>query len=349
MSRRKGSGVVDLPSGVEVARAKGKTYYYWSPHRGTAFARKRIRLPDDPSNPDFWDALRKVMGVETISEKGTFGALIERYKASEEWRGLKERTKEHYTAHLARIESAWAAASVDGLTVRGIYALRARFEKTPVSANHTVSILRTLLKWGLQHGYGTTNPARDIKPIRIRDENSARPWPDEAYTYVMDHAPKDVRMAVFLAAATGQRRSDIVTLGKRHRFEDGLRFGVSKLRGRQHFIPLTKAQRDEIDSWPCSDTGPWVVSPSGSIMNGDALQSALNRFLAKHPYLRPFGLKMHGLRAMKACELKMLGFDNKTIGAFLCMSPDMVERYTRNIDKVALARRARDGIERTAT
>lgn len=346
MSRRRGSGVVDLPSGVHAVRVGKKTYYYWHPNRGTGFAGKRIPLGTDARDPEFWQRLRDAMGQRIPHEQGTFKALIADYKASQAWVDLRHRTRVHYEHQLSRIEAAWGDMQAGELTVRGIYALRANFSSTPVAANHLVAVLRMLLKWGLQFGYGKSNPATEIKRIEIRDEQSARPWPEDAYQHVVKNAPEHIKRAVFLARATGQRRSDLVKMGRRHRDGDGLRFTISKLRDKPHFVPVTKDQLAVIDSWSCSDLGPWIVSPTGAAMSGDHLQSSLNRYISSQPKLRGLALKMHGLRALAACDRKMLGFDNRAIGASIGMSAGMVDRYTKHINQEALARQVRDGLER---
>jgi len=346
MPRRRGSGTVQLPEGVHAVKTKRATYYYWSPNRGTAFAPKPIPLGKDPRDPEFWERLKKARGSAGKLGAGTFAALVAAYKSSKKWEKLRPRTRDHYTHQLGRIEAAWGALPVAGLTVNGIFKLRAGYEKTPVAANHLVSVLRTLLAWGLEHGYGERNPAIEIEPIEILDEQNARPWPEDAYRVVIASAPEHIRRAVYLGRATGQRRSDLVKMGRKNRVGDGILFKIGKLRDREHFLPLTSDQRSEIDSWSCSETGPWIVSPAGKAMTGDHLRASLMRFLAKTPALKGFRLELHGLRAMAACDRKMLGIDNATIGKAIGMSTGMVERYTRHIDQQALARQVRDRLER---
>lgn len=356
MPRRRGSGVLDLPEGVHAVKTAKATYYYWHPNRGTRFAGKAVPLGKDPFDPDFGDRLRKAQGYEDGAEPGSFAALIRDYKKSHRYRKRSPRTQRHYTHQLGRIEAAWGALQVSGLSVAAIYRLRAEYEETPVAANHLISMLRTLLKWGLQHGYGTVNPAREIEDIQIEDEENAKPWPEWAYRLILDESRKRgyerIYRAVYLGRACGQRRSDLVKLGKRHRERDGLGYRVGKLRNKPHFQPLTEAQLREIDSWDCTDTGPWVLSAGGVPMDGDNLQSTLNRLVEKItrdvPELRTVEIKMHGLRALAACDRKLAGAENKAIAANLRMSTQMVERYIRHIDEEALARGVRDKLERAA-
>lgn len=337
--------MLELPEGVHAVKAGKNTYYYWSPNRGTAFAGKPIPLGKDAKDPEFWRILKLAQGDDGTLKSGTFNALIAEYKASSKWRKLREKTRVTYTHQLGRIALAWGDMAVEGLTVKGIFAIRAKYEATPVAANHLVSVLRTILGWGLEHGYGERNPANDVKAIEIEDEENAKPWPEWAFNLVLETAPERLYRAVYLGRACGQRRSDLGRYGKRHRKEDGIAVKIGKLRDKHHIIPLSRAQLQELDSWSCSDTGPWVVGVGGGRMSGDNMQSTLNRLIAKTPRLQGLELKMHGLRAMAAIDRKLAGAENRAIGASLCMSTTTVERYIRHIDQLELARGVRDKLE----
>lgn len=334
-----------VPEGVHAVKSGRKTYFYWHPNRGTAFAGKPIPLGTDHTDPEFWERLKKAKGDDGTLKPGSFDALIAEYKQANKYLMRRARTKVHYDHQLSRIADAWSDLPVVGLTVAGIFKLRAQFESTPVAANHLISMLRTLLGWGLSHGYGERNPANDVENLEVDDERNAKPWPEEAYQIVLKVAPERLRRAVYLARASGQRRSDIVKFGKRHRKDDGLAIKIGKLRDKEHTIPLMIHQLVEIDSWSCSDTGPWVVAVNGGMMSGDNLQSTLNRLVAKTPKLQGYDLKMHGLRANAAIDRKMVGAENKAIGASIRMSTAMVERYIKHIDDLELARGVRDKME----
>ena len=111
-------------------------------------------------------------------------------------------------------------------------------------------MLRTLIAFGIPRGYIDRNPAAEVTPIPIVDVEHARPWPEEAFKLVIETAPEHIRRAAFLGRATGQRRSDLVRFGRKHRRADGLQIKVSKLRDKGHFIPLRAAELAEIDSGP---------------------------------------------------------------------------------------------------
>jgi integrase len=125
-----------------------------------------------------------------------------------------------------------------------------------VQANHLVSVLRTIIAWGIQRGYSERNPALEVVAIDILEEQNARPWPEEAFRVVLHEAPEHLRRAAYLGRVTGQRRSDLVRMGRRDRRDDGLDIRIKKLRGLRHFMPLNQAELAMLDSWECSENRP---------------------------------------------------------------------------------------------
>lgn len=135
--------MLDLPPHVHAVPSKGRTYYYFQPNRGTAYAGQRVSLGSDPADPDFWKNIRRLTGeAATGIKSGSFSALIQAYKNSADWADLAVNTRENYSISLDRIESAWADLPVTGLTAMAIYVLRDKFAHTPVAANSLVSVLR---------------------------------------------------------------------------------------------------------------------------------------------------------------------------------------------------------------
>lgn len=348
--RRRGAGVLDLPPGVHPVKRGARTYYYWQPGRGTDREKPAVALGKDPRDPDFWAKLRAAQGQppDNPFPKGSWAALVRDYHGSPEWNALSQNTREDYEIYLKRIVAKWGRLQVAQTTVPGIYALRDSYASTPVAANHMIAILRGVIKWGIGRGYGTTNPAREIIPIPINDVDGARPWPEWAWHIVMTEAPERLRRAAFLGRAIGQRRSDLVRIGRANRRDDGFEFKIKKLRGKSHFIPLTQSELAEIDSWPSSDIGPYIVSPKGTATTGDLLANALAEFCGSHARLRDAPVLLHGLRAMAVCDRRLDGLKHQEIAAQLCMSMAMVMRYSRHIDNEALARAGNERREQRA-
>jgi integrase len=339
--------MVELPSGVHAVRARGKVYYYWHSNRGTALEGKRVALGRDPRDPAFWEKLKAAQGKPSGGvEPWTFAALALAYRGpkggvgSAEWEKNEPNTKRMGNLCIDRIVDKWGGLPVASVTARHIYALRELYADTPQMANKLLAVLRTLLAFGVPRGYIDRNPANDVKPLPLVNVKNARPWPEDAFKRIVETAPESVRRFAFLGRATGQRRADLVLYGRKNRRADGLQVKIGKLHGREHFIPLKDSELAEIDSWSCSDTGPWITNAAGEPMSPQAISDALEKFVADTPELAGVTILPHGLRATAVCDRRIDGLSHQEISAQLCMSMNMVMRYSKHIDQERLAREA---------
>lgn len=340
-----------LPKHVHcVTKANGRKFFYYQPSRATKASGKRVPLGSDPRDPQFWQRLsvaqNAAMNVGPLTPpepQGTYAELITAYRGSQEFDWLKPRTQKDYGAYLDRFLIAAGDRLVRETTRADIYQLRDGMSKTPVAANHMISVLRTLIEWSIPRGYRTDNPALEIKKLKS-DEGGAEPWPEDAYCYVLAHAPEDLRRMAFLGRACGQRREDLVAFRGANLTSDGIKLSISKLRGKVHFVPLTRAQIAEIRSWSVGELDFFLKSPTGKPYTGDGLNSRWNRWRESHDAAPIAGVKMtiHGLRATAVCDRREVGTEDGAIADELGMSVQMVSRYARYADKARSARASRD-------
>jgi hypothetical protein len=81
----------------------------------------------------------------------------------------------------------------------------------------------------------------------------------------------------------------------------------------------------------------------GQALSGDHLAASLRRFIASHPDLKDVShLTPHGWRAMAVCDRRLAGLEHQEISAQLCMSLQMVMRYSKHIDGEARASSKRE-------
>ncbi len=327
-----------LPRGVQVVRKGGRTYYYYAPGRGTRKAGKRVSLGTELLSAD----IRRAMG-ETIPKAGTFDALIAAYKDSPEWDKLRPASQRDYDIALRKISAGAGDRAVAAMTAINVYQLRDDLAGTPVTANHTLSVLRTLIKWGVRRGYRPDNPVIGIERLPI-DGDGARPWPEEGYQFVLEKAPERFKRMTFLGRATGQRASDLVRMCPAHLIADGIDVKVSKRRDKPHFVPLTAAQMIEIRSWDAKDLEPFIVSAIGNKMSGNHLGVDWNRWRASDEAkpIRHLRMTIHGLKATAVADRRAAGASDGSVADELGMSEAMVRRYSRFADKAASARASRD-------
>jgi hypothetical protein len=195
------------------------------------------------------------------------------------------------------------------------------------------------MKWGRSHGFPSSDVAASLEPLSVEVEG-ATPWPEWAYRIVLDEAPEALRRAAFLGRVTGQRRSDLVRMGKRCRRADGVEFTIKKLRGKKHFMPLYPDDLAVIDGWGAPDIGPSIVDRRGKAMTENRLSGVLRRFCRAHPRLKDNQVLMHGLRALAVCDRRIDGMSHQEIANQMCMGVEMVMQYSKGIDSETASREA---------
>ena len=243
-----------LPKGVERVRARGRTYYYWNPGRGTDQQGERIALPNADDRPaDFWrEVERRISDVQTIFPAGSVGHLVESYRASEEFKSKSESTRSSYGVHLRRFSApeAWGLLNVRDLTPAGVLAARDASKTTPGMANHMLSCGRTVWNWAIPLDMAGNNPFERVKPFDVPDRGHV-PWPQWVTDYVIAHATPDLARMTRLGIMTCQRESDLIRMGPEHRERNGIWCRPKKTRRRRRafYIPLQAADALELDRW----------------------------------------------------------------------------------------------------
>ena len=331
--RKRVEGVVELPSEVQIVRKSAKTYYYWAPKRGAREKGGRSPLPSDPRDPAFWEAVRKAQGFCGVAA-GTFAALIGQYRSSPEYTRLRPASKRDYELYLTKIEAWWGKLPVDGLRPVHIIARRDEMGETAVAANHMLSVLRTVIKWGIPREYRDDDPTAGVPKLKV-DDDGARPWPEEIYNYVLANAPQDIRRAVFLMREIGQRVSDTCRLRPADRDGNGIRFRIGKRREKEHWAPLTTRAILEIDGWGVELMKPYFAAPSGRQYDQQRFGARWNRWLKTEigKTVKAASVTLHGLRAHAVCDRRLAGLPDGKIADQIGMSVQMVSRYARFADK----------------
>ena len=193
-----------LPRGVEKTIAKGRTYYYWNPGRGTAREGGRIKLPNAETEPAaFWKELELyIKPIKPAPLEGSVGFLIQRFRDSADFKRLSESTQASYGVHLNRFSAAWGALSYN-LPHGAVIALRDSMTATPGMANHMLSLGRSLWNWG--HSIGVqSNPFLAVGNLEVGDVGHI-PWPEWTVELVCKTAWPDLVRMVRLGLATCQR------------------------------------------------------------------------------------------------------------------------------------------------
>jgi hypothetical protein len=291
---------VRLPEGVERVRARGRSYYYWNPGRGTSRQGERLRLPNAETDPAaFWrEVERRRQEMPVTYPAGSVGDLVARYRAAQDFAGLADKTRSTYGVHLDRFADAavWGLFNLRDMTPLAVQAARDAQKETPVMANQMLAVGRTLWDWAIPLGLADANPFDKVKPLDIPDRGHV-PWPAWAVDIVVSGAPGDLVRMVRLGRMTCQRESDLVRFGPQHREGIGIWCRPQKTRRRRRafLIPLSTVDAIELDRWTSSPlvfTNPrfkkpiersrsdlYLFSPRGTAYNPESLRSRWGRWL----------------------------------------------------------------------
>ena len=223
MFRRRHKATVTLPRGVHRVVSRGREYFYYQAGRGTDREGDRIRLPNDPQSPGFWQAIRQAQGIVGPVTTDTIGALIDAYTTA--WptlpRKLSEGTKEQYQRSLRVVRDAWGNLPAESLRPVHVQALMDKLGETPGKANNVLDALRAMCRWagGPRELLGR-DPTHGVAHFQ-RGEGH-RPWTPDQLACADANLTGMLRRAYLLGRYTGQRISDIVRLGWTDIDEGGL-------------------------------------------------------------------------------------------------------------------------------
>lgn len=327
MPVRRREASVPLPPEVQVVRSKGKTYYYWAPHRGTKKAGPRTPLPQDPSSPAFWAAIKQHGGSNPSVPAGSIAGIIVSFRASEDFTGKTESTRASYEVHMRRFEDrdAWGLLPAKGLTPLAVQTARDAMKDKPSMANQMLAVGRTVWNWAIPLGLlGAIhlNPFEKVKDLPLPDRGHV-PWPEWAVEFVRSHGPQDIVRFVDLGIMTGQRESDLVRFGPLNRENNGLWCRAQKTRKKRRafFIPLAITEAMELDRWaktPMTFTNSrwltpiaryrddvYLYTPLGKDYTPDRIRARWTRWLQSH-----HGVLLCGRwRAWLAEQVKRYGWE----------------------------------------
>jgi integrase len=206
---------------------------------------------------------------------------------------------------------------------------------TPGRARTILTTLRILMGVAIDDGMRGDDPTAGIKKPKTKNADGWRCWSEEEIAQFEAHHPigSQARLALALAVHTGQRRSDLVRMGKQH-----IRNGCIELRQQKTKAPLAIPIHPELqsilDATP-SDHLTFLTTRQGGPFCPDALAAKMR------VWSREAGLQdapLHGLRKASCRRLAEAGCTVHEIAAISGhKSLREVERYTKAADQRRMA------------
>lgn len=320
--------MVELPKGVHRVISRQRTYYYFQLGRGTKGAEgSRIRLPDDPYSPEFWQAIREAQGAVEVVATNTVGALIDAYLLSPAFAKLRPGTQDQYQRGLRLARDAWQNLPALCLTPEAVTRIMDNLADSPGKANTFLGVMRALSQWSRARGRLPQSVTEGVKPYP--KEGGHKPWTEAQIAAAHEKLEGMVRRGVMLMLYTGQRGSDVVRLGWTDIEDGGFRLRQQKT-GKDVWCPILDELAAEMATWE-RRPGPFLLQVHGKPYDRKRLDVHFAK--AREQILELAGTTLHGLRSTAVIRLRREGLTPTQIDDIIGMSLAMIQRYCRFADR----------------
>jgi len=272
---------------------------------------KKLPLPGPLWSPAFMQAYEAAMDGQRREPKGssrtkpgTFDALIVEYYDSTKFTGLGESTRKAYRRVIERFRLEYGEAPVVDLQHKHIQLLIDNKAKSaPTAANDLLKKLKMLCRFAVKRDYRQDDPTIPVDRARTK-KGGHRTWSEvDIEKFRETHTSGDERLALELLLNTGQRRSDVVRMGRQH-----VRGGMITVRqqktGAQLEIPLHPDLVAALAAVP-GDRMTFLVRRGGKPWHPDSFGHWFNK-ACKAAGL-DVGLSPHGLRKSMCTRLAEAG------------------------------------------
>ena len=203
----------------------------------------RVRLPGLPWSPAFMAAYEAALSGKALPiasknvHPGTMADLIAKYYASATFQGLERSTQQVYRRIIERFREQHGDKLVKALETRHVRQFVSAVQQSH-AARRFLSIMRILLEHGVNCGMIDVNPAATVKAPKTKTKGFHTWTEAEIAQFEAHHAlGTRERLAMTLLLYTGQRRSDVVRLGRQH-IRDGRLSLVQKKTDTEVSIPV---------------------------------------------------------------------------------------------------------------
>src|SRR6516162_6303703 len=303
----------------------------------------RVRLRGLPWSPSFMAAYEAAMsGPRTAIaagriKPGSVAAVVAEYLDSQQFFGSKSAgTQRMRRGILERFRRAYGDRPMALLPAEWIEALLD--SKPPHAARSWRATLRSLCQFAVKRRYLRTDPTANIK-LRAIKGDGFHTWTEDEIAQFEAHHPigSKPRLALALLLYTGQRRSDVVRMGRQH-----VKAGVLTVRqektGAELAIPVHARLQAVLDATP-SEHLTFLVTATGKPYGGNAFSAQFRNWCDAAGL--PQRCKPHGLRKAACRRLAEAGCSANEIMAISghATMKELV-RYTKAADQARLARNA---------
>lgn len=315
---------------------------------------KRIPLPGLPGSDEFMTAYQAALsGVSverpaigaSLTKPGSVSAAIVGYYQSTEFRSLAASTQRGRRSIFERFREEHGGKGIATLPADAIARMLAN--KGPEAARNWFKALRGLLQFAVAHKFRRDDPTEGIKIKKPKTDGYA-PWTEDLVTRYRTHYAlgSQARLAIELLLGTGQRRGDVVRMGRQHARNGAIEIRQEKTGVLVQF-PILPELQVALDAMPASDHLPYLATDTGRPFKPNYFTHWFQ--VQCDAAGVPRGYSAHGLRKLAAtCHANNGATAHELMAWFGWTTLEEAERYTRAADRRRLAASTGEKI-RTAT
>jgi integrase len=303
--------------------------------------RQAVALPGEPGSRAFlaaYHAATQAPAPAPQAVPGSLNALAASYYASPAFLDLRPSSKANYRRIIERLRNAHGAKPIALLNGAGVRKILAERAEHPAAANHLLRILRLLCQHAIDTNLLASDPTIGVKR-RDYEVHGYRPWTEADIAAFEAKWPTGTkpRRAMALLLYTGQRRSDVVRMGRQHIRQGRIHVRQVKT-NRELELPIHPALAAELAHVP-ADHLHFLARDDGTPHSAGGFYNLFVGWCADAGL--PPGLAPHGLRKAAARRLAEAGATAHQIAAVTGhRSLHEVTIYTAAADQVRLAEQA---------
>lgn len=320
----------------------------WTFRRGRGKDQEYRRLPDAYGTQEFWAAYNaalegKAEPVAFAEARGTLAWLVKQYKASATFARYAKSTRRMRDAVLegmAKRSGHFAIADITRASMQGALEKKAH---TPNAANNSIIIAGQMFKWAVKQGFMRMNPCDGVDLISVKTTGFHTWTPEEVETYRARHPVGTMaRLALDLLLFLGLRRSDVIHAGRQH-VRDGVLSMKTQKTGAWVHLTICDELAASINATKTGDLA-FLETSAGRPFSSAGSFGNWFRTRCDEAGLPP-ECSAHGVRKAGATIAANNGATpHQLMAMFGWTNIKMAERYTKDADKVHLARGASERI-----
>lgn len=243
---------------------------------------------------------------------------------------LSKSTAASYKTSAKKLAAAFAEFSPSQVTMRHVAELKLGMASTPNMANETVSFLRIVFDYAIEHQLVDSNPCVGIKRLDVKKR---RRCPTDVELKAVHAASGDrLKVIIELLCLTGQRVNDVLHIKRSQLVEQGIRF-VQQKTGNPLLISWNPELRAAVErARQLHDNNVLAIY----LLGGPRGAAPHYRVVIEqwHDACKRAGvedLHMHDLRAYAVTSAKRQGLDPRAVAGH--SSESMTARYIREHDE----------------